>query len=70
MDYRQFFDALNENISKSTTERSLKNMERVGENYVKNVLKNREISNVVKNEVKREMKQSKKLIQKKRKHLN
>ena len=70
MDYRQFFDALNENIRKSTTERSLKNLERIGENYVKNILKNRDISILVKNEVKREIRASKKLIQKQRKKLD
>lgn len=69
MGYEYFFRNLNENIKNSTTERSLKNMERIGENYVKNILKNKNISNVVKNNIRKEMKMSKKLIQKKRKEI-
>lgn len=70
MDYKQFFETLNENINKSTTDRSLKNLERIGENYVKNILKNRDISNIVKKDVRAELNRSKKLIHKKRKKLN
>jgi aspartate/tyrosine/aromatic aminotransferase len=69
MEYKDFFETLNENIRKSTTERSLKNLERIGENYVKNVLKNPNISMLVKKDVRSEMQRSRKLIQKMRKKI-
>lgn len=69
MNYKQFFDTLNENIRKSTTDKSLKSLERLGENYVKNVLKNSDISNVIKKDVRNEMNHSKKLIRKVKKKI-
>ena len=69
MDYKQFFETLNENIHKSTTERALKNLERVGENYVKNVLKTKDNSMIVKRDVRVEMNKSRKLIRKMKKKI-
>jgi len=69
MNYKQFFDTLNENVRKSTTEKSLKSLERLGENYVKNILKNSEVSSVTKKDVRNELQHTKKLIRKIRKKL-
>jgi hypothetical protein len=62
MDNKQFFNTLNENIEKSTTERALQNLKKAGESYVKNLIKNPNISVKIKNEAKRELKNSKKLM--------
>jgi hypothetical protein len=69
MDNKQFFNTLNDNIKKSTTNRALRNLEKVGENYVNNIIRNKDISNKIKKEVRKNWNNSKKLILKVKRHI-